>query len=48
MLTPEQFHALKEGRNQLETTYTHLLQYSDILLEKLVFCLSVEIMLKSW
>uniref|UniRef100_A0A0N5AJF6 GAR domain-containing protein n=1 Tax=Syphacia muris TaxID=451379 RepID=A0A0N5AJF6_9BILA len=34
MLTPDQFHGLKERRNQLESTYMRLLQHSDELLKK--------------
>ncbi|VDK41941.1 unnamed protein product [Anisakis simplex] len=35
MLTPEQFHALKEHRNRLETTYNQLLRHTDSVLQRL-------------
>ncbi|KHN76670.1 Dystonin [Toxocara canis] len=35
MLTPEQFHALKERRNRLETTYNQLVRHTDSVLQRL-------------
>uniref|UniRef100_A0A915B3J8 Microtubule-actin cross-linking factor 1 n=1 Tax=Parascaris univalens TaxID=6257 RepID=A0A915B3J8_PARUN len=35
MLTPEQFHALKEHRNRLETTYNQLMRHTDSVLQRL-------------
>lgn len=34
MLTPEQFHALKEHRNRLETTYNQLMRHTDSVLQR--------------
>uniref|UniRef100_A0AC35EZZ2 Uncharacterized protein n=1 Tax=Panagrolaimus sp. PS1159 TaxID=55785 RepID=A0AC35EZZ2_9BILA len=35
ILTPEQYHALKEGREKLQNTYRNLIEYTDKILKRL-------------